>query len=91
MTSQTFQLVMRAGPNPGKAFSLSQSEIVIGRDVSADLTINTAEISRKHARLRLDAGVYIIEDLGSTNGTFVNGQRLTVPVALRSGGYYYAG
>jgi len=85
MTSKTFQLVMRAGPNPGKAFTLSKNEIVIGRDVNADVVINTAEVSRRHSRLHLDAGVYIIEDLGSTNGTFINGQRLTTPVPLRSG------
>ena len=85
MTSKTFQLVMRAGPNPGKAFTLSKNEIVIGRDVNADVVINTAEVSRRHSRLHLEAGVYIIEDLGSTNGTFINGQRLTTPVPLRSG------
>jgi pilus assembly protein CpaF len=85
MTSQTFQLVMRAGPNPGKAFTLSKNEIVIGRDVNADVVVNTAEVSRRHARLLLDAGVYIIEDLGSTNGTFINGQRLNSPMPLRSG------
>ena len=85
MTSQTFQLVMRAGPNPGKIFTLSKSEIVIGRDVNADVAINTAEVSRRHTRLHLEAGTYIIEDLGSTNGTFINGQRLTTPIPLRSG------
>jgi pSer/pThr/pTyr-binding forkhead associated (FHA) protein len=85
MTSQTFQLVMRTGPNPGKAYTLSKSEIVIGRDVNADVVINTAEVSRRHARLYLDGGVYVVEDLGSTNGTFVNGQRLTVSAPLRSG------
>jgi pilus assembly protein CpaF len=85
MTSETFQLVMRAGPNPGKAFTLSKGEIVIGRDVNSDVVVNTAEVSRRHARLLFDAGVYIAEDLGSTNGTFVNGQRLNSPMPLRSG------
>ena len=50
-----------------------------------DVVINTAEVSRRHTRLYLDAGVYVVEDLGSTNGTFINGQRLTTPVPLRSG------
>jgi hypothetical protein len=85
MISQTFQLVMRAGPNPGKAFTLSKSEIVIGRDVSSDVIVNTAEVSRRHVRLYLDGDVYIVEDLGSTNGTFINGKRLTTPVPLQSG------
>lgn len=85
MISQTFQLVMQAGPNPGKAYTLSKSEIVIGRDVNADVIVNTAEVSRRHARLYMDGGIFVIEDLGSTNGTFINGQRLTTPVPLRSG------
>ena len=85
MSSQTFQLVMRAGPNPGKTFTLSKSEIVIGRDVNVDVVINTAEVSRRHARLYLDGGAYVVEDLGSTNGTFVNGQRLAAPASLRTG------
>jgi predicted component of type VI protein secretion system len=85
MTSQTFQLIMRAGPNPGKVFTLSKNEIVLGRDVSADVVINAAEVSRRHTRLRLDAGQYVVDDLGSTNGTFVNGQRINAPQALRPG------
>ncbi len=85
MTSQTFQLVMRTGPNPGKAFTLSKNEIIIGRDINADVVLNTAEVSRRHARLHLDGGNYVVEDLGSTNGTFINGQRLVIPTVLRTG------
>jgi hypothetical protein len=76
---------MRVGPNPEKTFMLSKTEVVIGRDVNADVVVNTAEVSRRHARLYLDGGMYVIEDLGSTNGTFINGQRLTAPVPLRTG------
>ena len=85
MASQPFQLVMRAGPTPGKIFTLSGNEIIIGRDINADIVINTAEVSRGHSRLRLQNGGYVLEDLGSTNGTFVNGQRLTAPRVMRPG------
>jgi len=85
MASQIFQLVMRSGPNPGKIFTLTQGEIIVGREVGADIVINDAEISRKHARLVSQHGGYIVEDLGSTNGTFVNGQRLMGPHMLRHG------
>jgi hypothetical protein len=85
MDSQSFQLVMRTGPNPGKMFEVSKSEIYIGRDINNDIVINDAEISRKHARLILQAGEYVLEDLGSTNGTYVNGQRLMGPHVLRPG------
>ena len=85
MAPQTFQLVMRAGPNPGKTFSLSKNDIIIGRDINTDIVINSAEVSRRHARFRLEGGSYVIEDLGSTNGTFINGQRLTGRHLLRPG------
>ena len=85
MAPQTFQLVMRTGPTPGKTFALTVPELTIGREVSNNIVINDVEVSRKHARLVMQAGGYVLEDLGSTNGTFVNGQRLMGPHILRSG------
>ena len=85
MTTQAYQLVMRQGPNPGKVFELSGPEAVIGRDISNQVTVNDAEVSRRHTRLEFQGGGYIVEDLGSTNGTFVNGRRLTGPHSLRPG------
>jgi len=80
----SFQLVMKSGPTPGKVFDLAKDELVIGRDTGSDITISDAEVSRKHARIYAQGGTYVIEDLGSTNGTFVNGQRLMGPHALKS-------
>ena len=85
MASQTYQLVIRSGPNPGKIFELVQDEITIGRDIGNRIVINDPEVSRKHARLTLQSGGFVIEDLGSTNGSFVNGQRLIGPHMLRPG------
>jgi len=84
MTSQ-HQLIMRSGPTPGAAFMLEGDQITIGRDPANGITINDAEISRRHARLIFQGGKYILEDLGSTNGTFVNGQRLAGPRVLKPG------
>lgn len=84
MTSQ-HQLIMRSGPTPGAAFMLEGDQITIGRDPNNGITINDAEISRRHARLTYQGGKYILEDLGSTNGTFVNGQRLAGPRVLKAG------
>ena len=85
MASQSFQLVMQKGPNPGKIYELVQEEATIGRDISNRIVINDPEVSRRHARLTLQVGGYVIEDLGSTNGTFVDGQRLMGPHLLRPG------
>ena len=84
MTAQ-YQLIMRSGPTPGAAFMLEGDQITIGRDPTNSITINDAEISRRHARLSYQGGKYVLEDLGSTNGTFVNGQRLAGPRVLKSG------
>ncbi|MGD0006001.1 MAG: FHA domain-containing protein [Anaerolineaceae bacterium] len=81
----SFHLVLRAGPTPGKVFPLEKDEMFIGREANNDVVINDPEVSRKHARLYVQGGNMILEDLGSTNGTSVNGQRLTGPYVLRSG------
>jgi pSer/pThr/pTyr-binding forkhead associated (FHA) protein len=85
MAPQSYRLVMRTGPHPGKIYDLSQGELSIGRDITNDVVINDAEISRKHARLVAQSGSYVLEDTGSTNGTFVNGQRLMGPHLLHIG------
>lgn len=85
MTSQSYQLVMRSGPTPGKIFELTKNEIYLGRDINNEIIINDAEVSRRHARIILQAGGYVLEDLGSTNGTSVNGHRLMGPHVLRPG------
>jgi pSer/pThr/pTyr-binding forkhead associated (FHA) protein len=80
-----FQFVMRSGPTPGVTFPLEGDQLTIGRDASNGVAINDAEVSRKHSRLSFQGGKYVLEDLGSTNGTFVNGQRLSGPVVLKPG------
>jgi pSer/pThr/pTyr-binding forkhead associated (FHA) protein len=76
---------MRSGPNPGTVYALDSDQLSIGRDSSNEIAVNDAEVSRRHARLSFQGGKYVLEDMGSTNGTFVNGQRLTGPRVLKSG------
>ncbi len=82
MAAQIYRLVMRTGPTPGKTYDLVKGEITIGRDPASDIPINELEVSRKHVILTAQAGGYVMEDVGSTNGTFVNGQRLMGPHSL---------
>jgi pSer/pThr/pTyr-binding forkhead associated (FHA) protein len=72
-----FQLVLRVGPSPGKVYPILKNELTIGRDINNEIVINDSEISRRHCRLVMSGDSYLIEDLGSTNGTWINEQRLT--------------
>jgi pSer/pThr/pTyr-binding forkhead associated (FHA) protein len=82
MTASAFRLIVRTGPNPGTVTELTKEVNLIGRDVTNDVVIGDAEVSRQHARITRTPGGYVLEDLGSTNGTFVNGERLTTPRVL---------
>lgn len=81
----SFRLIVRRGPQPNQVYELNKGIITIGRDITNDIVINDPEVSRHHARLTQTGAGYTLEDLGSTNGTFVNGQRLTGARPLANG------
>jgi hypothetical protein len=81
----TFQLVMARGPRPGQIFELPRSTVSIGRDPGNRVVINDVQISRQHARVTPQGGLMVLEDLGSTNGTTVNGLRISAPHTLAHG------
>lgn len=70
-------LRMVRGPEPGKIYDLNQDSITIGRGRKNEIIIHDNEISREHCRLVRVLYDYEIVDLESTNGTFVNGRRIT--------------
>jgi pSer/pThr/pTyr-binding forkhead associated (FHA) protein len=80
-----YQLVMHSGPTPGKTFPMEGDVLTIGREAGNQIVINDAEVSRKHTQFVLQGGKYVVTDLGSTNGTFVNGQRVTSQHVLQPG------
>jgi hypothetical protein len=85
MADGSARLIVRSGPNPGTVFDVTKEVTMLGRDVTNDIPLGDAEISRQHARLTRTPGGMVLEDLGSTNGTFVNGERLTSPRLLQPG------
>lgn len=80
-----FRLVVRRGPQPNLAFEVSKDLTTLGRDISNDIVINDRETSRHHLRLMIAGDTLTIEDLGSTNGTFVNGKRISGVTPLQNG------
>jgi two-component system cell cycle response regulator len=73
---QAAYLVVLAGSNLGEMYKLEKDRTVIGRSEKADIRLIDDGISRDHAQLVKDGGQIVLEDLGSTNGTFCNGDRV---------------
>jgi predicted component of type VI protein secretion system len=69
-------LVMFRSDGERRSFSIARDMTVIGRREDCDLRIPLGEVSRKHCRLVRDGDTLKLEDLGSSNGTFLNGQRV---------------
>lgn len=76
MANPLYQLTVRKGPEVGETFLLETISLTVGRDPVSDVVLNDPEVSRQHARFTQTDDGYQVQDLGSTNGTFVNGERL---------------
>ena len=80
------RLVVLDGPNSGREFPLTGAfAIAIGRDDTAGIVIEDDEVSRRHALVVVFDDGARVDDLGSTNGTWVNGARIAMPHPLREG------
>lgn len=69
----------------GQVLDLVQNPTKIGRIPGNDILIAMPLVSKRHARIQIDDGQYIVEDLGSSNGTYVNGERVAEPTRLLDG------
>lgn len=79
------QLRLQVEGNPETIVTVDQSELVIGRLPECGITLQMSQISRYHARLKYVDDTWFVEDLGSTNGTYLNQFRLTTPQAVKNG------
>ena len=84
-------LMVLSGPQTGLVRPLDGDELVIGRGGGCDFSLEDGGVSRRHCRIRRGDGESIIEDLGSSNGTFVDGQAVTGPRPIRDGTYIHLG
>ena len=78
-------LIAQTGPATGQRWVLAKETLTIGRDAECDIMIPDRQVSRVHARLNKTAGGFEIEDLGSKNGTHVNGSPLKGSCRLQDG------
>ncbi|GAA3423731.1 FHA domain-containing protein FhaB/FipA [Streptosporangium sandarakinum] len=79
------QMVVTGGPLQGTTIPLSEATITIGRATESTLVVNDDYASSRHARLFPQDGQWIVEDLGSTNGTYLDRSKVTRPTPVPLG------
>ena len=85
----TFFIRIAEGKESAKHFT--QTELVLGRDSNCDLSVMDEALSAHHARITYHHGQWWLEDLNSTNGTFLNHEKLTTPVVVITGDEFRCG
>jgi pSer/pThr/pTyr-binding forkhead associated (FHA) protein len=78
------------GPDAGSVFRMEKPRVTIGRS-NADLTLNDTEASRQHAAVEVHDSIYLLNDLGSTNGTMMDGHRISEPTELQNQSEFQVG
>lgn len=73
------------GANAGESVSLEEAPILIGRGADAAIRLDDDYVSTRHARIASSGDQWFVEDLGSTNGTYIGAHRLTQPTTLQLG------
>jgi diguanylate cyclase (GGDEF)-like protein len=83
-------LIYPPGPDMGRRFLLDRAELVLGRGTDCDIQVDRDSVSRRHARVYRDDNNWLVEDLGSTNGSYVNDNPVT-KAPLRDGDFLKIG
>ncbi len=79
------KLTLLLGRRVMQAYDFKQPSIIVGRDEGADVVIDNPSVSRRHAEIRLDESGWVVEDLGSSNGTYFKGQKIAAPQSIGLG------
>lgn len=79
------KLQIISGPNAGQSVPLGDKPILLGRGTDAAIRLDDDYVSTRHARFATNGEQWFVEDLGSTNGTYLGSQRLTVPTPIGIG------
>ncbi len=80
--ANALQLVITSGPKQGESITLTTNAVSIGRSSDSSIVIRDDYTSTHHARLEYRGGAWVVNDLGSTNGTFLAGKKVTEPTAV---------
>ena len=79
------KLQVISGPNAGQSVPLGDKPILLGRGTDAAIRLDDDYVSTRHARFATNGEQWFVEDLGSTNGTYLGSQRLTSPTPIGIG------
>jgi pSer/pThr/pTyr-binding forkhead associated (FHA) protein len=79
------KVVVIDGPSAGATASLDGEPVLVGRGTDAAIRLEDDYVSTRHARIGSSGGTFYVEDLGSTNGTYIGSQRITQATAVQLG------
>jgi pSer/pThr/pTyr-binding forkhead associated (FHA) protein len=85
LPSGSAMLLVQRGPDAGARFLLDTDVVTVGRHPDSDIFLDDISVSRRHATFTRTEGRYVISDLGSLNGSYINRDRIDTDVVLSGG------
>ena len=82
-TGKRLSLAVINGPDAGSVYRIEKPRITVGR-TGADIALSDTEVSRNHAAVEIRDTTYVVEDLKSTNGTLIDGEKITGPTEMQN-------
>jgi pSer/pThr/pTyr-binding forkhead associated (FHA) protein len=79
-------LVVTSGHQAGTRYAIAEEQLTIGRHPDSDIFLDDITVSRRHVELKIGSTGYVLSDVGSLNGTYLNGERLEATEAILTNG-----